>query len=316
MLHWASLIIFFALSVLALWVTYSYLQKNGFYFFCIVSSIVCAYFSKVELFHKVFSVQMVVIPVILLALLLCYRKFGKEESIRLFYVTIFSQITMFVLKFFEFAFLDLTNGTIKYLTWAYLNNYVGTIIALLCCCIGGFFFVEYVKLQKVPVIIRTSIYIGIFSIANSLVFITIAYSGYFSFVDILLTFLLYVAFDIVLSLLLGCFKFLIFTENSLLHDANQNKKIKENDNKQKEKNKTLSNYFNKKEDNTTQSSSTPSSKSSNSIISNISNKSSSSYGSKNSSVSKQYGSRSATKPSSTLSNRSSTINKKSPTSKK
>lgn len=223
MLHWASLIIFFALSVLALWVSVIFLQKNGIYFFCIVASIVAGYFAKVELFSKVFSVQMVVIPVIFLALFITYIKYDKKETFRLFYIILFSQLAMFVLRFFEFAFLDLfditssagnwsfindSEITTKFLTWGYLNSFVGTIIAFALSCIAGYFFILYVDMKKVPQIIRTAIYIGLMSAINSLLFIILAYSGYFSFVDILLTFLLYIAFDIIICLLLGCYEFL------------------------------------------------------------------------------------------------------------
>lgn len=295
MLHWASLIIFFALSVLALWVSHTYLQKNGLYFFGIVASIVCAYFPKVELFYKALSVQMVVLPVILLALYIAYSKYDKAESIRLFFVLIFSQITMFVIRFFEYAFLDLSNGVFKYLSWAYLNNFVATTVALLVCSICGYLFVEYVKMEKLPKIIRTSIYLGIFSIINSLIFITIAYAGYYSFVEILLTFLLYIAFNIVLAVILGCLEWLVFSPENLSSLNRKTSKGRE-EKKQEDKNKKLSNYFDNKDDkkNTLNK---PSSSNKISSSSNYSKGSSSNYSSKSNSTSRFDG-KNSTKPSS------------------
>ncbi len=239
MLHWSSLIIYFIVGVLAIWVAHTLLNKNGLYFFCIVASIVASYFAKVHLFYKVFSIQMVVLPIIFLALFLCYYKYGKKESVRLFYIVLISQIVMFVLKFFELSFLDIfggnvdeygflgvNNGIIRYLSWDYISSFVSTVIAFTLTSIAGYFFVSYVDInKKVPQVIRTAIYIGAVSIVNSLLFIIVAYSGYFSFVDILLTFLLYIAFDIIMSLLLGCVEWLInisVKENEKTNESSKN----------------------------------------------------------------------------------------------
>ena len=246
MLHWASLIIFFGLSVLALWVAHSFLEKNGLYFFCIVASIVSAYFAEVGLFGKVLSIQMVVLPSIFMALYLCYTKYGNKESIRLFIVTLFSQITMFVLRFFEYNLLDLTSGKLELLSWSNLNNYVATIVAFLGVCIGAYFFVEYVKMESVPKILRTSIYIGLFSIVDSLLYIVVAYSGLFSFVDMLLTFLLCIALNVITALLLGCVEYLVTYKRKPKDE--KNKEDKQKAVKQEEKNQKLSSYFNKKDE--------------------------------------------------------------------
>ncbi len=263
MLHWASLIIFFGLSVLALWTASTLLQKNGIYFFCIVASIVAGYFAKVDLFQKVFSVQMVIIPVILLALLITYLKYGKSESIRLFIIVTVSQVVMFVLRFFEYAFLDIFNGVYYYMTWNYLSSFVGTMIAFALSCVAGYFFISYVDMKKVTQIIRNAIYLVIVSAIDSIIFITIAYSGYFAFVDIFLTLLLYFAFDLVLCILLSCYEILANGKQQAPEVILINKKPKEKKQetaktsltKQEEKDSKISSYFDKKQDNKTTSNS-------------------------------------------------------------
>lgn len=257
MLHWASLIIFFVLSVLALWVVETFLQKNGIYFFSIVAIIVSAYFSQVHLFGFSLNAQLVIIPVLFYVLYLTYSKYGSSESIRLFYVTIFSVITMFILRFFEFALLDIFNGISDYLSWAFLKDYVANIVAFAICCVGGYFFVKYVTLNKVHQILRTAIYIAIFSAINSLIFVIITTPSFLGFVDVLLLFLLMLAFDVILPLLLGCYDY--FTNKNPLQSTSQSvtkKESKPTPVKQEEKEKKLSNFFNSKTSNSTTEKST------------------------------------------------------------
>lgn len=206
-----SLIIFSILAVLALWVADTLMKKNGIYFFSIVAITVSAYFAPVSIFGLAVNAQVVIIPALFYALLLTYFKYGSAESIRLFYVSIISVAVMFILRFFELGLLDIFDDEsvyISYFSWANLKDYVANLVAYALCCIGGYFFVKFVTLQKLHQILKVAIYLVIFTAVNSLIFVIISAPSFLSFGDAILVFLTMLMFDVILSFILGCYDFL------------------------------------------------------------------------------------------------------------
>ena len=82
-MNWSSLIIFFALGLLGLWVSYSFLNKKGLYLFSALATAIAMTAVSANMFDLSISLTVVLMPLVHLALLTCYNKFGKEGSVKL-----------------------------------------------------------------------------------------------------------------------------------------------------------------------------------------------------------------------------------------
>ena len=100
-LNWSILIVFLALSVIGIWVSYSFLNKNGLYLFCIIASVIALTFGSANVFNLEISVSTVIMPVIYFALLTALNKFGKDEAKKLFFIVLITMAAYFVFTFFQ-----------------------------------------------------------------------------------------------------------------------------------------------------------------------------------------------------------------------
>lgn len=222
MIHWTSLIIFFMLSLLGLWVADTFLKKSGIFLFSALAIVFANYITSAQVFAKTLPMQVVIIPTILLAMYMLYSKGEKKDCINLLCTTLVAILCVFVVKFFEFAYTDMAAGLTIYFVWSYFNQYLASAVAYVVASIIGYVMVRYWAMKKVPAILRVAIYILIVSTIDVLVYLAIAYAGYYSFVEILLTFLVCLLFVFVISLLLGSFEQFV-TGN--IHFKKKNKEV-------------------------------------------------------------------------------------------
>lgn len=208
-LNWSSLIVYLALALIGIWVCYSFLNKKGLYLFGVLAVAVCfgAFpYTAVSVFSRPISINVVIMPVVYLALLTCFYKHGKEETKKLFFAILIAMGTLFICKFLEAAYLDSYYKAQVCLTWSYLGSFIGTIIAFAAASALTLFLTTKINVKSLQNFLKLAVYLFIASAIDVVVYIILVYTGSMSFGNILLTLLIALVLLAVICLLLGYFE--------------------------------------------------------------------------------------------------------------
>lgn len=231
-LNWSSLIVYLALAIIGIWVSYSFLNKRGLYLFSVLAVAVCFGAYPASVFSRPVAIATVIMPVVYLALFTCFYKHGKEETKKLFMATLIAMITLFVCKFFEAAYLDTVYKAQIYLSWNYLGSFVASIVAFSAASALTLFITSKINVKSLQNFLKLAVYLLIASAINSIVYTVLVYTGIMSFGNILLTMLICLVILALVCLVLGYFE--KFFNRKLApekhEEAKQEKEIKEEDN--------------------------------------------------------------------------------------
>ena len=204
-MNWSILLVFLALSVIGIWVAYSFLNKNGLYLFCILASIISITLGSASIFSLNVPILIIAFPVVFFAMLTCLHKFGKEEAKKLFFIVLISMACLFVCNFFENAYLA-SMGNSSFLTWKALGRYVSPIISFVAASSLTLLITNKIKVKQLKNFLKLAMYVAIASGINVVVYSILAYAGLLSFGNIVLTILIEIVIVALVSLGLGYFE--------------------------------------------------------------------------------------------------------------
>lgn len=233
-MNWSSLIVFFILGVLGLWVAYSFLNRKGLYIFSLLAIVCSAIIYPAEIFSQPMVMGTVLMPLAYLAILTCYNKYGKQEAIKLFVSAIIVQVTLFVVYFLQNAYLDVLFSTQIYLSWEGLGLRIFSIVSFVVACVVSIFFIEKVELRTDNKAVKNSVYLVIASIIDSFVFVLFTYIGVLSFGSILLVLLIRVVLQAIICAGLGYFEKFLNRQFAVKVVDNSKAKIEEENKKETE----------------------------------------------------------------------------------
>ncbi len=203
---WTSLIVFFVVGLIGLWVSFSFLNKNGLYLFCVLASVITSVLPSAQLFSHNISLSTVLMPIIIFSIIACFNKYGKAEAVKLFLVTIISQIILFVVALLQSAYIDAFVKTKLFMSWQIFGGYFANILSLSFACFGVMVFQEKVNLKKLNASLQTACLIAVACAIENLIFSVIAYAGLLSFGNILIVFLIKLLITVLTSFILGFFE--------------------------------------------------------------------------------------------------------------
>jgi len=200
MVNWTALLVLFVLGLIGLWVVYSFLNKNGLYFFCLLAVGVLFFaYQPASVFSEPVTVGAVLMPLVYLAILTCYNKFGAEEAKRLFIVTLTAELMLFIVAFFQAIYNN-------YYSWQHLGIFFGYLFSFFVACIVSYVIMQKFEFKKLNDCFKIAIYIGVACLVDNIIFVICSLSGSLSFVNILLTFLIRIVFAALISFGLGFFE--------------------------------------------------------------------------------------------------------------
>ena len=205
-LNWSVLIVFLALAVIGLWVAYSFLNKEGLYLFCILAVVLGITAGHATMFSLSISVSAVIMPVVYLALLTCFNKFGKDEAKKLFFTTLTAMLALFVCTFFLAAYEDAATGFSTCLKWTFLGQYLSPIVAFIVASSLTLFLLDKIKIKNLKTFLQLALYIAVASVIDALLYVFLVHTGTLAFGRILLTFLVYILIVCLVSVGLGYFE--------------------------------------------------------------------------------------------------------------
>lgn len=250
-MNWSSLIIFFALGLLGLWVSYSFLNKKGLYLFSALATAIAMTAVSANMFDLKISLTIVLMPLVHLALLTCYNKFGKEGSVKLFILTCIVQTVLFISTFLQSAYIDASLGLQMFLGWEVLGKYIANIVGFVTANLVNIYCFNKIKFKKLNQSIKNFVSLSMVSTVQVIIFVCLSSIGVLSFGSILLTLLISVIITAAICLLLGYFERFLNrqlavkivdkeqTENKETEEENKTEveETKETNNKSKKKNK-------------------------------------------------------------------------------
>ena len=205
-LHWSVLLVFLALSVVGLWVAYSFLNKNGLYLFCILASVLAVTSGNAVMFSHEIPVSLAIFPVIHFALLVCLHKFGEKDAKNLFFITLLSLAVLFVCTFFLGAYEDASLKFTVCLSWSFLGLYISPIFAFIVACSITYFLLSKIKIKSLKKFLVLAMFIAIASVLEILIYDFLVYVGVLSFGNFLLTLLIQIVLLSAISVGLGYFE--------------------------------------------------------------------------------------------------------------
>ena len=219
-MHWSILLVFLALSIIGIWVAYSFLNKNGLYLFCILASTITITLGSASIFSLFVPISIVVFPVVFLAMLTTLHKFGKEEAKKLFFMTLISMTCLFVCNFFENAYLA-SAGNTAYLTWNALGGYISPIISFVAASSLTLLLTSKIKVNQLKNFLKLALFVAIASGINVVVYSILAYTGTLSFGKIILVLLIEIFITAIVSLGLGYFEKFLNREPKLIQEKQE-----------------------------------------------------------------------------------------------
>jgi len=202
-IHWSSILVFFALGLIGIWVAYSFLNKSGLYLFSILITTISFWLESANVFSYPIAMIIVLAPLLFFALLTCLNKFGIDEAKKLFYTILISMASVFIFVFFEAAYLDSFIKSSVYLSWDFLSKYVVSTIAFAVSSLVTMNIVKKIPTKKLKKFLVLSIYIAIASAIFAIIYTILVYSGLLSFGGIILTIIISLVSCALISLCLG-----------------------------------------------------------------------------------------------------------------
>jgi hypothetical protein len=202
LINWTSLIVVCFLGILGLWIAYSFLNKGGLFLFSILAIVLSATMTPALVYSSV-SMGIVLMPIIFLAMLITYHKYGKDDAKRLFYVSLATIGVLFVFFFFEAAYLDSELGGQYYLTWANLGTLISMAVAYSGAVCVGYFATTKMSFKIKDEFMRRGTMVSFASIIYCLLFVVLANISQLSFGSILLLFFISVLIAVAVSFIVS-----------------------------------------------------------------------------------------------------------------
>ena len=198
-IHWSAIFLFLVIALLGLWVSYSFLNKSGFFLFSILAIMIGFFLPLVQMFNLPVSITYVLMPLVYFSLVIIDEKYGRDDFKRLS-IWIMSSILVFVISvFFISAYADSSTNTLVFLSWEFLGPYVSTIVS---CSISLFVLSlisgKFVALQEKKYLNR-AVCTSIVSVLHAVIYVVLSTLGLHSFGNILLIVLIGVLFSIASS---------------------------------------------------------------------------------------------------------------------
>ena len=185
-IHWSALILFLAVGLISLWVAHSFLGKSGLYVFTTLALIFSNLLPSVGMFSYHITISVVLMPLIYLALMVCYKKYGREEAIRLFFLNLIVLAVTFIMAFFVAAFIDSEAGASTTLRWSNFGPYIACLLAFTLAAWLGSIMLERFKMEG---FLKRSLLLLLLALVDNIIFVVIS-----------LTFLSYLFTDVLLIL--------------------------------------------------------------------------------------------------------------------
>ncbi len=206
-MNWSSLIVFFALGLIGLWVAYSFLNKKGLYLFSLLALVFSILVYPAVMFEQTITMNTVLMPLVYLSLLTCYKKYGKEECTRMFTLGLIVISSMFIVNFLQSAYMDASSGYQIYLTWENIGRFISTLLAFVVASIVTFIFANKVTLEKTNYEwVRNAIYLTLACVVDGVVFTVLSSMGIVAFGSILLNLLIKIVLYVAIAIALGFFE--------------------------------------------------------------------------------------------------------------
>ena len=222
-INWSALIVFFAIGLLGLWVAYSFLNKKGLYLFSALASFVSITCCSVTMFSNTFSIGLVLMPLVYLAILTGYKKFGKQGAYKLLVLVGIVLAVGFITNFLQSAYLDVLLEGQVFLTWGNLGKPLAGIVAFVAAVLLTILIAEKVSaLNKIKGFWKTSTVLAIACVIDNLISIILGGLGVLSFGNMLLVLLISIVISLAICALLGYFE--RFLNRQLVVKAVENKK--------------------------------------------------------------------------------------------
>lgn len=195
MIHWSSIFIFLVLGLLWLWIAFSFLNKNGLILFSVVA-IALTYILAGAQFGEAYVVLMnaVFMPLVYFSLIVMYEKYSKEDARKMFFCLLSAFGVFFLCKFLTCAYADSTYGSGAFLTWQNLGAYICQIISFALVGFLANIFVDKFPINKQYKYLRRAVIVTIAGAIDALLICFLGYIGSLRFVEMLVSFLLYVVF--------------------------------------------------------------------------------------------------------------------------
>ena len=182
---WTSIFLFLVLALLGLWVSYSFLNKNGLFLFSMLAVMLTFLLPSADFFGYVIPMSAVLMPLVYFSMLVVYEKYGKQEAKRLF-IYILCEICTFVVSiFFVMAYMDAVSSG-SALTWETLGSSISQLIAFIVVVFLSNFLVEKFPIKKEHKYLRRSILGTIASAIDLLIVIMVGGIGILTFVEMLI----------------------------------------------------------------------------------------------------------------------------------
>lgn len=222
-LNWSVLLVFLALAVIGLWVSYSFLNKNGLYLFCVLAAVLGVTAGSASMFSQPIVVLTVVAPVVHFSLLVCLHKYGKEEAKKLFFTTLIALVSLFVCIFFLGAYEDAAIRFTACLTWDFLGTYLTPIITFVTSSALTLYLAGKINVKKLQNFLQLAIFVAIASGIDVVLYTIFVYTGSLAFIDIVFTLLIKIVLVAAISLGLGYFEKFLNREPKKLEEVKEEK---------------------------------------------------------------------------------------------
>lgn len=190
MLNWSILLFVTILGIVGLWACSTILgKKNGLYFFTILAVVLSVYMWQALIYGGV-SMAIIFIPLVFYALLVSNEQSGKQESKRLFYITLATMGVLFLFEFLQSAYIDIQFGGQFMLTWANLGTYISLAVGYVSAVVGTQYIMEKFTLGKMSKELERSITLSIASAIFAGLYVILTNIGVLTFGGILLMMLI------------------------------------------------------------------------------------------------------------------------------
>ncbi len=186
MIHWTALFLFLILALLGLWVAYSFLNKNGFFLFSIITTLISLSLPFVSMFSLQITISCALLPLVFFSILICDEKYGRDDSKRLTFYLLISMLVYIVVYFFLAAYMDAEVQSQVYLTWEFLSPFVSTMIAFAVAVLVANLICSKVKDLENKKYLRRSAVVSLTSFIYLVIFNMLAFAGLLSIGSILL----------------------------------------------------------------------------------------------------------------------------------
>lgn len=202
LINWTSLLVYLALGILGLWISYTFMKKSGVMLFSVFAIILSLSLAPAQVYDAV-SVGIVLMPLVFLALLLCQEKFGKTEAQRLFYISLATMGVMFVFNFFQAAYIDAAWNMQILLDWSYLGVSISQAVAYAGAVCGAYYITQKVAFNNLNETFHRATKVSIASVIYTFVFVFLGNIGQMLFGRILLLCLITLVIAIFVSVLVA-----------------------------------------------------------------------------------------------------------------